>query len=167
MRDASTSSSAPNGPASTSAIVVVATASRRPPAACRAKTGSKRLESLAAVAEVQTALASARSQTPPSGFKPSDFTIYIQYPEGGGDEAKKAQDFLLSLGYRVPGIEQVSKPPSRIQVRYYRLDQKTLAGHLAAQLGQALGLQASADNAILVTSSRELPSGILEVWLPG
>ena len=101
-----------------------------------------------------------------AGLKPADFTVYVQYPEGRVDTAEKAQSFLLSLGYRVPGIQQASKTPSRIQVRYYRQNQKVFAGDLATQLGQALSLPASDDNAILVMSSNELPSNTLEVWLP-
>jgi hypothetical protein len=127
-----------------------------------------RLESLAAVAGVQDALASARQlrQTPASSFKPSDFTIYVQYPDGGRETALKTQVLLVNLGYRVPGIEQVGKAPSRLQVRYYRPDQRSYAGELATELGKALDLPAGPDNAILVASSKELPSGIFEVWLP-
>lgn len=129
---------------------------------------SNRLESLAAAAGVQDALANARQsrQTPASSFKPSDFTIYVQYPDGDRDTAVKTQSILVNLGYRVPGIEQVSKAPSRLQVRYYRPDQRSYAEELATELGKGLNLVASPDNAILVTSSKELPSGILEVWLP-
>jgi hypothetical protein len=108
----------------------------------------------------------ARPQAAESSFKPADFTVYIQYPEDMIDTAKKMQNFLINQGYHVPGIEQTLKPPSRLQVRYYRPNQKIFAGNLATQLGQALSLRATDDNAILVTSPRELPSGILEVWLP-
>jgi len=129
---------------------------------------SNRLESLAAVAGVQGALADARQSrgTQAPLFKPSDFTIYIQYPDGGRDTAVKTQSLLANLGFSVPGIQQVGKVPSRLQVRYYRPDQRSYAGELATELGKALNLPASPDNAILVTSSKELPSGILEVWLP-
>jgi hypothetical protein len=129
---------------------------------------TNRLESLAAVAGVQDALASARQslQTSASNFKPSDFTIYVQYPDGRREIAVKTQSILASRGYRVPSIQQVSKVPSRLQVRYYRLDQRSYAVKLAIELGRELDLPASPDNAILVTSSKELPSGILEVWLP-
>jgi len=129
---------------------------------------SNRLDSLAAVARVQDALASAR-QSPratTSDMRPSDLTTYVQYPEGGRDTAVKTQSVLVSLGYHVPGIEQVTKPPSRLQVRYYRPDQRSHAGELATELGRRLNLPAGPDNAILVTSSKQLPSGILEVWLP-
>lgn len=128
-----------------------------------------RLEALAAVAKVQDALASARpsaTQGSVSGFKPTDFTIYVQYPENGRDTAAKAQRTLQDLGYRVPGIHQVREAPSRLQVRYYRPDQQSYAGGLATELGKSLGLPATSDNAILVTNSSELPTGILEVWLP-
>jgi hypothetical protein len=129
---------------------------------------TNRLESLAAVAGVQDALASARQsfQTPASSFKPSDFTIYVQYPDGGRDTAVKTQSILVNLGYRVPGIQQIGKVPSRLQVRYYRSDQQPYAGALATELGKGLDLPAGPDNAILVASSKKLPSGILEVWLP-
>jgi hypothetical protein len=127
-----------------------------------------RLNSLAAVAGVQDALVRAREldQVPASSFKPSDFTVYIQYPNGDKDTAIKTQRILANLGYRVPGIQKVAKVPSRLQVRYYLLGQRTYAGNLATKLGEELNLPASPDNAILVTSSKQLPSGILEVWLP-
>lgn len=129
---------------------------------------SSRLNSLAAVAGVQDALVRARELVlvPALDFKPSDFTVYIQYPDGGRDTAAKAQSLLASRGYRVPGIEKVAKVPSRLQVRYYLSDQRTYAGELAIELGKKLSLPASSDNVILVTSSKQLPSGILEVWLP-
>jgi hypothetical protein len=129
---------------------------------------SNRLDSLAAYAGVQDALANARKlgQAPASSFKPSDFIIYVQYPDGGRDTAVKTQSLLVNLGYHVPGIEQVGKAPSRLQVRYYRPDQSSYAGELATELGKGLNLPTGSDNAILVTSSKKLPSGILEVWLP-
>jgi len=129
---------------------------------------SNRLESLAAIAGVQDALASARQsrQAPPANFIPSDFTIYVQYPDGDQVTALKTQSLLVSLGYRVPGIQQIAKAPSRLQVRYYRPDQRSYAGDLATELGKELNLPTGPDNAILVQSSKELPSGILEVWLP-
>lgn len=129
---------------------------------------TSRLDSLAAVAGVQEALASAKQagQAPASSFRPSDFTIYVQYPDGGRDTAVKTQSLLVNLGYHVPGIEQVSKVPSRLQVRYYRPDQRSYAGELATELGKGLGLPTGPGDAILVASSRQLPSGILEVWLP-
>lgn len=129
---------------------------------------SKRLDSLVAVAGVQDALETARhsSLIPVSSFKPSDFTIYVQYPEGSQDVAVKTQSLLVNIGYRVPGIEKVNKVPSRLQVRYYRPDQRSYAGELATELGKGLNLPTGVDNAIFVTSSKQLPSGILEVWLP-
>src|SRR5215216_1989406 len=129
---------------------------------------SDRLESLSAVAGVQEALANARQsyQATASSLNPSDFIIYVQYPDGGQDTAVRTQSLLVNRGYRVPGIEQVGKAPSRLQVRYYRPDQRTFAGELATELGKGLNLPTGPDNAILVKSSKELPSGILEVWLP-
>jgi hypothetical protein len=129
---------------------------------------ANRLNSLAAVAGVQDALTNAGQsrQAATSNFKPADFTIYVQYPDGGRDTAVKTQTLLANLGYRVPGIEKVGKVPSRLQVRYYRPDQRSYAAELATELGKALKLPAGPDNAILVRSSKELPTGILEVWLP-
>jgi hypothetical protein len=63
---------------------------------------------LAAVAGVQDALSNARQSllVPGTGLKPSDFTIYVEYPDGGLDTAAKAQSLLVNLGYSVPGVEQ-------------------------------------------------------------
>jgi hypothetical protein len=130
---------------------------------------AERTDSLAAVAGVQDALAAAEQQSarsPEAGFRPSDFTVYVQYAAEDRAVAVKAQNMLAGLGYHVPGIDEVEKVPSRLQVRYYRTDQKSQAGDLASDLGKALGLPAGTDNAILVTSKKKLPAGILEVWLP-
>jgi hypothetical protein len=130
----------------------------------------ERLRSLAAVAGVQKALAKTKpageTQTPT--FKPSDFTIYLQYSDGDRVTAEKTQTFLAKLGYRVPGMEQVAvtKAPSRLQVRYYRPEQLDFAVALVTELGNDLNLPVRPDSAILVDSTKQLPSGILEVWLP-
>jgi hypothetical protein len=147
--------------------VLNAERSRIPPPS--AADDSNRLEGLAAVARVQDALAGAgQSRQAPRhrALNRPDFTVYVQYPDGGRDTAVKAQSLLVTLRYRVPGIEQVAKVPSRLQVRYYRPDQRSYVGELATELGKGLNLPAGPDNAILVASSKELPSGILEVWLP-
>jgi hypothetical protein len=122
---------------------------------------SQRLQSLAAVARIQNAIKSAKGE-----MKPSEFLVYIQYAEASRDVAEQAQKALQEQGFRAPGIEQVRKVPSRLQVRYYRPEQKHFAGDLATRLGKMLGLHATADNAIEVKSTKELPSGILELWLP-
>lgn len=127
-----------------------------------------RWSSLAAVADIQTALASQagpRQATAPAR-SPSSFVVYIQFGDGQQDAARSAQSAIQQLGYKAPGMEQVRNPPSRLQVRYYRAEQKDLAASLAVSLGKALGLPASADNAIRVQSNKALPDGILEVWLP-
>jgi hypothetical protein len=129
---------------------------------------AQRLESLAAVAQIQSAIKSAKGENPapPIGMAPSDFLVYIQYAEGSRDTAVHAQEALQKLGFRAPGMEQVRKAPSRLQVRYYLPQQKDFAGHLAIDLGKTLGLPATADNAVQVKSQKLLPSGILELWLP-
>jgi hypothetical protein len=129
---------------------------------------TSRTYSLAAAAAVQDALTAANPMHPAAapGVKPSDFTVYVQYSRGDREVAVRAQSALIKWGYRVPGIQEVDKVPSRLQVRYYRSDQKPNAGQLADQLGKILSLSAGPDNAILVTSSRQLPGGILELWLP-
>jgi hypothetical protein len=128
-----------------------------------------RLSGLAVLADIQTAIADRKDHQPvqvPSARPPSAFVIYIQYPEGQQEGARLAQSKLQQLGYRAPGIEQVRNVPSRLQVRYYRTDQKELAASLATSVGEALMLPTSADNAILVKSEKVLPDGILELWLP-
>jgi hypothetical protein len=131
---------------------------------------ASRLDSLAAVADVQNSIAQAMSKPrTDSGeitFKPSDFTVHIQFPENSREIALAIQAKLSALGYRAPGIEKVTKAPSRLQVRYYRPEQKSFAQNLALKLGKDLGLVSSLDSAILVTSAKQLPSGIMEIWLP-
>ncbi len=122
---------------------------------------SQRLQSLAAVARIQNAIKSTKGE-----MKPSEFLVYIQYAEASRDLATQAQKALQEQGFYAPGIEQVRKAPSRLQVRYYRHEQKDFAGDLATRLGKTLGLHTTADNAIEVKSTKELPSGILELWIP-
>jgi hypothetical protein len=129
---------------------------------------SNRLNSLQAVAEVQETLSKSTLTTKkvPVSDKPASFTVYVQYAPGDKAVASKAQNALLELGYQVPGIEEVRTVPSSLQVRYYKSDQKPLAAELAVILGKRLGLSAGPDNAIQVVSSKQLPGGILEVWIP-
>lgn len=129
-----------------------------------------RLDSLAAVAGVQEALAAASPESAPSGpaLRPADFTVYLQYAAGDEAVASKTRDLLLGWGYRVPGREQVdeAKLPPSLQVRYYLPEQKAAAGELAAKLGEDLGLAAGPGDVVRVRSAKQLPGGILEVWLP-
>lgn len=127
---------------------------------------NQRLDSLAAVAEIQSAISGKSDPAKSSSTQASSYLVYVQYAEGSRDMAVKAQVALQQFGFRAPGIEQVKKAPSRLQVRYYRSDQKEFAGTLATNLGRSLGVATTADNAVLVTSQRQLPSGILELWLP-
>src|SRR6185436_12871394 len=108
----------------------------------RHSNGSPRTNSLAAVAGVQEALAAAErpNAAPEGGFKPSDFLVYVQYAAEDKSVASSAQGILTGMGYRVPGIDEVGRVPSRLQVRYYRPEQKAHAAKLATELGRALGL---------------------------
>lgn len=128
----------------------------------------KRIEGLAAIAEVQDALREARGSPSPTevSSKNSDFTVYIQYPEGSQQLAEIVRASLQTLGYRVPGIDEVSNAPDRFEVRYYREEQETRANDLAKQLAQALGEPAGSPTAKMLQSRRQLPGGVLEVWLP-
>jgi hypothetical protein len=92
--------------------------------------------------------------------------VYIQYPEGQKENALAAQSKLQQSGYKTLGIERVQSVPTRLQVRYYRSDQKEIASSLAILVGQTLKVATSADNTILVKSDKVLPDGILELWLP-
>jgi hypothetical protein len=130
-----------------------------------------RLDGLAVLADIQSAITDRKGQQPQAtqgsaARPPSSYVVYIQYPDGQQESARLAQSTLQQLGYKAPGIDQVRNVPSRLQVRYYRADQKEAAGALAISLGQALSLPASADSAILVKSARALPDGILELWIP-
>lgn len=122
---------------------------------------SQRLQSLAAVARIQNDIKGVQGE-----MKPSEFLVYIQYAGDSRDLAVQTQKALQEQGFHAPGIEHVGKVPSRLQIRYYRREQKDFAGDLVTKLGKTLGLPATADNAIEVKSKKELPSGILELWLP-
>lgn len=127
---------------------------------------TQRLQSLSAVADVQNAIASAKENKINTNLQPTNFTVYIQYPDGSRESAVKAQAALQVMGFKVPGLEQVQKAPSRLQIRYYRSEQQAFAGKLAVDLGTSLGFPTKVDNAILVVSAKQLPTGIMEVWLP-
>ncbi|MFA5984361.1 MAG: hypothetical protein WC782_10125 [Methylococcaceae bacterium] len=128
-----------------------------------------RLSGLAVLADIQTAIEDRRdnhaTQTT-SARVPSSFVVYVQYPEGQQEAASIAQTTLQHMGYKAPGIELVRNVPSRLQVRYYRVDQKGLASSLVMSMGKTLNLPVSSDNAIRVQSDKALPDGILELWLP-
>lgn len=129
----------------------------------------RRLNSLIAANGVQDALAAAvpSKRTPNAGFKPSGFTVYIQYAAGDKEVASKTQGILTKLGYRSPGFEEVSNVPQRLEVRFYRPEQESFARDLASKLNNELDLPpSSAAAAVLFRSAKQLPEGILEVWLP-
>lgn len=134
----------------------------------KSENDAARLNSLAAINDVQEDLtaASPQKKLADTEFRPSDFIIYVQYAEGDELAGAQAQQELLTLGYRVPGIEKVDKVPDRLELRYYRPEQQAFSQELVVKLGAALGLTVSRDNAKLLKSSKQLPGGILEVWLP-
>lgn len=105
----------------------------------------------------------SRTLTAPSS-RPSDFTVYLQYGAGSQESATRMQSGLVSAGYKVPGIDAELTAPQTPEVRYYLRSQAEAARQLAAQVerlaGRAPALQ-------FVGTSRSLPDGILEVWLPG
>jgi hypothetical protein len=126
-----------------------------------------RLNTLAAVAGVQQAIATAQPSAPAApAVQPSSFTIYVQYPEGQGETAEKVRTLLAQRGYHAPGMERVAKVPERLEVRYYRPEQRAAAEALAREVAAAIGQPPEAAAAKLLKSSKPLPSGIMEVWLP-
>jgi hypothetical protein len=138
-----------------------------------------REDSLAAAARVQTAIqvggpAVMLQSSPPTqaqsdrvradgGIRPSDFTIYTQYKDDRA-LATRVNARLKAAGFRAPAIDAQDNTPDKLQVRYYRPEQKPLAEGLAAQLGQDFGMPNA--EAVQLASKKELPTGILEVWLP-
>ena len=139
---------------------------RVPPPSTEGQVEAAREDTLAAVAGVQAALmaTSSKSAAESRRFEPSDFTVYVQY--ASGDIGPEARGVLRDMGYRVPGIERVDTVPTRLQVRYYLPEQKTHAIGLAEELAQRLGLTADENSVVLLKSRKQLPGGILEVWLP-
>lgn len=145
--------------------VLNAELSRIPPPA-NAENDASRLDALVSAAKVQSAIAATKGgEAASTVLQPADFTIYLQYPEGARDVAEKVQTWLIQRGYRVHGIEQVRKVPSRLEVRYYRPEQRPLAESLAKKLGEVTGQTTDKVNAKMLTTTKTLPTGIMEVWL--
>ena len=151
-----------------------------------------RLQSLAAVANVQdtlSAVASVEASQPSAhvvaaeirskveGVLPATapvaaaprtviYSVYVQYPGGDRRTAAVTQRALNSLGFKVSGLGQVSDAPATLEVRYYLPEQEPMAKKLLAELTTKLGLAAGSGRAVLVNSDQKLPDGLLEVWLP-
>jgi hypothetical protein len=121
---------------------------------------TSRNNSLAAVAAVQESLPQQNSE---QAFVNSSFTLFIQYPKGSEAQAYKLKGFLQEKGFRIPEAEMVPQVPSSLQVRYYRKDQRQFAEQLSTAIASAMGVPATAK---IVASTKPLPAGILEVWLP-
>jgi hypothetical protein len=130
--------------------------------------GSKaRLDALAGVATVQAAIAATEShQKTAATLQASSFTVYLQFPEGGRDTAGKVQASLIQRGYKVPGIEQVQTASSNLEVRYYRPEQREIAEALAKVVGATIGQSPEKTKVKMLVTSKTLPTGIMEVWLP-
>ena len=126
-----------------------------------------RINTLTEAASVQSAIAAAKS---PGGaapsLQPSSFTIYLQYPDGGRDNAEKVQALLTRRGYHLLGVEQVRNVPTNLEVRYYRPEQRAIAEGLAKEVGDAIGQPQDKVTAKILLASKPLPAGIMEVWLP-
>jgi hypothetical protein len=132
-----------------------------------------RINSLTQIASIQNVLqpkspeGSASSNAAKIAARPnSDFTVYIQYPAGSRDLALSAQATLQAQGYRAPAIEEVRQVPNHMQVRYYRPEQKDRAAGLLHEVGETLKLTTDPGDALQLKSQKQLPDGILELWLP-
>ncbi len=137
------------------------------PAPTNGSDSNTRLDALAGVATVQAALAATESHhKTAAALQASSFTIYLQYPEDGRDTAEKVQSSLIQRGYKVPGLEQVSRAPSNLEVRYYRPEQREMAETLVREVGTAIGKAQEKTTVKMLATSKTLPSGIMEVWLP-
>jgi hypothetical protein len=121
---------------------------------------TSRNNSLAAVASVQESLP---QRSPEQSLNNSSFTIYIQYPKGSETQTNRLKGMLQERGFRIPAAEMVAQVPSSLQVRYYRKDQRQFAEQLSKDIASVMRIPATAE---LVTSTKPLPAGILEVWLP-
>jgi hypothetical protein len=134
------------------------------PAPTNAENDDARLNTLASVASVQSGIDATKSpEIVEPSLKPSAFMIYLQYPEDARATAERVQASLVQQGYRVPGMEQVRNVPLQLEVRYYRPEQRVLAEGLAGELGSALSKPSAAK---IIKTSKSLPRGIMEVWLP-
>jgi hypothetical protein len=132
-----------------------------------------RIDSLTQIASIQNVLqpklpeGSTSGNATTSAARPnSDFTVYIQYPAGSRDLALSAQAKLQAQGYRAPGIEEVRQVPNHMQIRYYRPEQKDRAVGLLHEVGDTLKLATDPGDALQLKSQKQLPDGILELWLP-
>lgn len=95
--------------------------------------------------------------------KPSDFKVYIQYGAGAQDQAAEAQKKLISIGYGAPSPQLTTTATDAPEVRYYRASQAKFAEELSSQIKDVIGVAATPK---FVGANRQLPDGILEVWLP-
>jgi hypothetical protein len=143
-----------------------------PPSAEREEARFKTLSAIAGVQDsVERAVQGGKSLVSAKGaerepifLSPGDFTVYVQYPEEHREQAVNASSLLLKQGYRVPGIDKVARSTARLEVRYYRADQERYAQGVSDELAKALALEPT--RPALIASSKQLPRGILEVWIP-
>jgi hypothetical protein len=94
---------------------------------------------------------------------PAQFTVWIQYAAGSGDQAlaRDMQSRLQAGGvYSVPGIQGVAAVPDHDQIRLFHRSDEAVGRKVAAAIGLGDAQIVSLDKAY-----PNLPNGVLEVWL--
>lgn len=116
------------------------------------------IERQASVLQASTALTTSGPQLP---------TVFLHYAQDADrDRAAELQMELAGLGYKAPGVQHVSVAPRRMQIRYYKDDQRALAEALAAAVTKQLRLTAPPELQSLQRSFPKLPRDVLEIWFP-
>ena len=137
------------------------------PASIAADVGTAAAGASAETAGVTVAASAAAAAASASAAHPaSNYTVWIQYPDGAQAIARQAQRALGARGYKVPGIElRDAQSPARAEVRYFTAADKLPAATLAGALAGAVTLPPPVIVFVRV-ASRRVSGPTLEVWLP-
>lgn len=98
------------------------------------------------------------------GYNPSEFTVYIQYPDVEGCKvyAEGVSSFVTGIGMRAPGLEAIdlNGVPDDSEVRFYSKYQSEKMSNFPVELSNSINLNFESK-----VISGNLPKDILEVWI--
>lgn len=117
------------------------------------------------IAELNEALPSL-PLAPKDGLpKPTDLTVYIQYPDTadgqGRRRAEALRKALAATGFNVPPVDSVSNAPTLNEIRYYKALQKDGVSQLLKEAAAQLLLAPKEK----LLGNPNLPEDILEIWI--